>query len=263
MKAIILAAGEGTRLRPYTNDRPKCMVQFADRPLLHWQLRALRSVGLKDITIVGGYLADQLDAPGTDLVLNSKFASTNMVATLFCAADKMLPGEDLLICYGDIIYEEKVLEAVLAGSAEINLAADREWQKLWSLRMEDPLSDAETFRMDSDYSVLELGKKPSCYDQIQAQYIGLIRVRGDQVSRFIEAYRGLDRGRHYDGKDFDNMYMTSFLQHLINSGWDVKASLIDNGWLEVDTAEELECYSEMIGDEAFKNIFNISLYDDE
>ena len=61
MKAIILAAGEGTRLRPYTNDRPKCMVQFADRPLLHWQLRALRSVGLEDITICLLYTSDAAD----------------------------------------------------------------------------------------------------------------------------------------------------------------------------------------------------------
>lgn len=256
MKAIILAAGQGTRLRPYTNERPKCMVSFAGRPLLHWQLDTLRSVGVQDITLVGGYLADQLDAPGTKVVINPRFANTNMVATLFCARDKMHHGEDILICYGDIIYEKKVLESIMASGAEISLSADREWHRLWSLRMSDPLSDAETFRMDSDNRVVELGQKPTCYDDVQAQYMGLIQVRGDRVADFIAAYEQLDHYAQYDGKDYDNMYMTSFLQHLINSDWYVKACLVDNGWLEVDTAEELECYENMHNSGVLKEIFN-------
>lgn len=257
MKVIILAAGQGTRLRPYTNDRPKCMVSFAKRPLLHWQLDTLRSAGVHDISLVGGYLADRVDAPGTNFVMNPRFASTNMVATLFCAREKMHPGEDLLICYGDIIYERRVLESIMSSTAEISLSADREWRRLWSLRMDDPLSDAETFRMDSDNSVVELGQKPTSYEEVQAQYMGLIRVRGDRVAEFIAAYERLDRCKTYDGKDFDNMYMTSFIQHLINSDWDVKACLVDNGWLEIDTADELETYENMNNTGALKEIMNI------
>jgi len=257
LKAIILAAGQGLRLRPYTNDRPKCMVSLAGRPLLHWQLDTLRSVKIEDITLVGGYLAECLDAPDTTLVTNSKFASTNMVATLFCAKDKMVPGEDLLICYGDIVYEKRILEKIMACKAEICLSADRQWRSLWAMRMENPLEDAETFRIDADNKVLELGKKPQTYDEVQAQYMGLVRVRGDCVAKFIAAYENLDRLAQYDGKDFDNMYMTSFLQHLINYDWDVEAALIDNGWLEVDTAGELECYSQKIKNGTFSTVFDI------
>lgn len=245
MKAIILSAGKGTRLRPYTDDRPKCMVSLAGRPLLHWQLDTLRSADISNITIVGGYLAGKLDAPETTLVVNEQYDVTNMVSTLFCAKSQMLPEEDLLICYGDIVYEDKVLESLLASDAEISLAADLDWHRLWSLRMDEPLSDAETFRMGSDCRVVELGKKPLGYEDVQAQYMGLIKVRSDCVTRFVEAYNSLDHSSLYDGKDFDNMYMTSFIQYLIDSSWDVKASLVNNGWLEVDTSEELECYEEL------------------
>jgi choline kinase len=256
VKAIILAAGQGTRLRPYTDDRPKCMVPLAGRPLLHWQLDALKGAGIDDITVVGGYLADRLGGGGFSLAINPKYESTNMVSTLFCARKQMTSNEDVLICYGDIVYEGKILDAIQENSAEICLSADREWRKLWSMRMENPLSDAETFLMDANNKVLELGKKPRSYDDVQAQYMGLVRVRGDCINRFISAYDDIDREAMYDGKDFDNMYMTSFLQHLIDTGWDVEAALVDGGWLEVDTSEELEFYSENISNGKLSGIFN-------
>ncbi|MBY6034657.1 phosphocholine cytidylyltransferase family protein [Marinobacter daepoensis] len=249
MQTLILAAGQGTRLRPYTEDRPKCMVALAGRPLLHHQLVAMAQCGITDnITVIGGYRAGDLDTQGAGLVINPEYATTNMVRTLFCAADRMRPGEDLLISYGDIVYQPNVLQALLDCDVPLCLAADRDWQRLWQLRMDEPLDDAETFRMDEQGNVTELGKKPSSYDQVQAQYMGLIKVRGDRVQAFKDVFESMDRSAVYDGKDFDNMYMTSFIQFLIDAGWPVKACLVSNGWLEVDTAEELEAYSAMVSD---------------
>lgn len=245
MKAIILAAGQGTRLRPYTDDRPKCMVQVNGRPLLSWQLDVLKMAGITDITIIGGYRADRLSFFGVDVATNPRFETTNMVATLFSARDKMIPGEDMLICYGDIMYELRVLEAVTECNAPLCLAADREWKRYWEMRMDDPLSDAETFRMDAEGNVTTLGKKATSMKEIEAQYIGLIRVRGDCVASFLAAYDAMDRDFVYDGKNFDNMYMTSYIHHLIDIGWPVRACLVDNGWLEIDTTEDLAMYEDL------------------
>ena len=222
------------------------MVALAGKPLLHRQMAAMAACGVSNgITVIGGYRSDDLDTLGGDLVLNPEYATTNMVRTLFCAREKMKPGEDLLISYGDIVYEPTVLKIVLDCDAPVCLAADRKWKRLWQLRMEEPLDDAETFVMNESGFVTELGKKPSDYSQVQAQYMGLIKIRGDQVQAFLDVFDRLDRSATYDGKDFDNMYMTSFIQHLIDTGWPVKACLVDNGWLEVDTADELEAYSSM------------------
>lgn len=246
MNTIILAAGQGTRLRPHTNDRPKCMVELAGKPLLHHQLASLAACGVTDrISVVGGYCADRLDARGAAVRLNPRYADTNMVYTLFCAREAMVPGEDLLISYADIVYEPRVLKAVLDCDAPIALVADREWQRLWKLRMDEPLDDAETFRMTPDLSVTELGKKPHGYDDVQAQYMGLFKVRGDTVSRLLAAWDELDPVGPYDGKDKDNLYMTSFIQHLIDAGVPVQACLVNNGWLEVDTTDELAVYENM------------------
>ena len=62
MRAIILAAGEGTRLRPYTLDRPKCLVELGGKPLLVRQVDILRTVGIGNITVLTGYRADQIEA---------------------------------------------------------------------------------------------------------------------------------------------------------------------------------------------------------
>lgn len=239
MKAIILAAGQGTRLRPLTDDKPKCLVELAGKPLLEHQLATLRSGGVEDIHIVGGYRADQLKRPGITLHINERYAETNMVTTLFAAEAVMTGESDLIIGYGDIVYEPRVLAALQTVDAPIALAVDREWRRYWAARMDDPLSDAETLKLTDGDRVVELGEKPQSYDNIQGQYTGLIRIRADHVARLPEVWRAMDSDAIYDGKDYDNMYMTSFIQHLIDSGWEARAAFIDNGWAEVDCEADL------------------------
>ena len=244
MKAIILAAGQGTRLRPLTDDKPKCLVELAGKPLLEHQLATLRAGGVDDIHIVGGYRADQLQRPGITLHINECFAETNMVTTLFAAEAVMTGERDLIIAYGDIVYEPRVLAALQAVDAPITLAVDREWRRYWAARMDDPLSDAETLKLTDGDRVVELGKKPQSYEDIQGQYTGLIKIRADHVARLPDVWRAMDHDAIYDGKDFDNMYMTSFIQHLIDSGWEARAALIDNSWAEVDCESDLAAATE-------------------
>ena len=67
--------------------------------------------------------------------------------------------------------------------------------------MDNPLLDAETFIMNKHFFIQELGKKPQSYDQVQAQYIGLIKIRGYKVEKFLDIYDAMDKGAQYDGKD--------------------------------------------------------------
>lgn len=239
MRAIILAAGQGTRLRPLTESRPKCLVELAGRPLLNWQLDVLRSAGITDIHLVAGYRAeDMLNLPLT-LHRNSRFEDTNMVYTLFCALEVMQGDVDLLIAYGDIVYESRVLNKLLACDAPICVAADKAWLRYWSSRMTDPLADAETFRMDDNGRITELGCKPGSVEEVQAQYMGLIKVRRESVTALVRFWNDLKNSAGQEGGNWEQMYMTDFLQLLIDSGWDVSASLTDNGWLEVDEPSDL------------------------
>ncbi|MCM8594226.1 phosphocholine cytidylyltransferase family protein [Accumulibacter sp.] len=248
MKALILAAGQGSRLRPLTDDIPKCLVELGGKSLLERQATVLRRAGIRDIIVVSGYRADQIAARGFATRVNPRYATTNMVATLFCAADLLSGSDDLLICYGDIVYEGRVLAALLAGEAPFTVMIDRQWLRYWRLRLEDPLTDAETLKLGPGGRLRELGKKPRDYSEIEGQYMGLIKVRADHVERLREVYGSMDRAAAYDGKDFDNMYMTSFIQYLIDHGWDVRIAETDNGWLEVDSVSDLRRYEAMAAD---------------
>ena len=245
VRAVILAAGQGTRLRPHTDDRPKCLVELAGMTLLERQLAVLRAVGVAEVSIVTGFRADAVRAIGLPTYHNSDFATTNMVASLFCA-DAVLRGiDDVIVAYGDIVYEPRVLQGLLAADAPIAVTVDLAWRRYWERRFDDPLSDAETLRMDAAGRILEIGKKPDSYEDIQGQYVGLIKVRAEYLEAFRTAHERLDRGRILDGKHFRSMYMTTFLQHLIDSGWDVRAAPTESGWLEVDTTRDLALYEDL------------------
>ena len=72
--------------------------------------------------------------------------------------------------------------------------------------------------------------------------MGLIKVKADKVEAFKNFYYSLNQQSYYDGNDFDNMYMTSFLQCLIDDGWKLTPALVEEGWVEVDTVEDLDVY---------------------
>ncbi len=246
--AIILAAGLGNRLRPHTNENPKCLVPLVGKALIKRQLSVLRSAGIDNITIVGGYKVDKLRALNLEVIVNERFATTNMVTTLFEARDRLSTGDDLIIGYGDIIYENGVLEKLLECDSDVCLVSDTGWRSYWERRVDDPLDDVETFKINEQGCVIELGKKPKDLNDIQGQFTGLFKFSAKRTAELIDVYDAINRNGRFDGKDFDNMYMTSFLQHLIDNNWQVKAVPIKHGWLEVDTVVDLALYHRLADD---------------
>lgn len=241
MKGIILAAGQGVRLRPLTDDRPKCMVEYQGVPLIDRIMDTLAECGVTQQVIVAGYLAEVLArhirSRNARIVTNSDFDSTNMVHSLFCAQDEL--NGDILISYSDIIYKPEILFAILSCPADLAITIDTEWRSLWQRRMDDPLADAETLQLDDQGCVIDLGRKPRSYDEIQGQYMGLIKISGRIWNQVKAIYHGLDRGRLYDGKRFSQMYMTTFLRELIQSGIACQSVPIQGGWLEIDAPSDL------------------------
>lgn len=260
-RALILAAGQGVRLRPLTDDKPKCMVPFQGRPLIEYQLETLKHAGIDDICVVTGYRSHQVEALGVATIKNARYATSNMVSSLFSALPfiEQQPAEDLIIAYGDIIYQKKNLALMLDNHDELGLMIDANWRALWAARLDDPLEDAETLLMNEQGYIVELGKKPSDYSQIQGQYTGLIKVRADKLVDFVSFYQALDRHKIYDGRDFDNMYMTAFLQALIDSGWGVKAVIVQGGWLELDSVEDLNKYESLAKQGQLNQFYDASL----
>lgn len=239
MKAIILAAGTGSRLKEFTKDIPKCMVNIAGRSLITYQLEILKSCNINDINIVAGYKYEEIPKKDINLFINENYASTNMVYTLFCAREILCSNDDILLSYGDIIYTKRLLQNIANKNFEINVAVDTLWKNYWESRMQNPLEDAETLKLDSKKNILEIGKKTNSFKDIQAQYIGLIKIRSDIAKKLFDIYQELDHEAFYDGKTYNQMYMTTFIQQLINIGIEVKAIPFKRDWVEIDTRSDI------------------------
>ena len=106
--AIILAAGEGKRLRPLTLDKPKGLVELFGKSILERQIEIFQECKINDISIVTGHCGQMIKFSNVNYFQNLNFQTTNMVETLFCAKDKLI--NSTIISYGDIIFENQVLE---------------------------------------------------------------------------------------------------------------------------------------------------------
>ena len=249
-KVILLTAGEGKRLRPYTLDRPKCMVQIDGLSLIDRQLAVLYAEGLNNIVMIGGYRSEMLKRDNIKIINNPRFFETNMVWSLFCAQEE-LEG-DIIVSYGDIVYSRKILQSLLKSNADIAITIDKNWESYWKLRNEDPLDDAETLKLDKDGSVSEIGKKPKILDEIEGQYMGLIKLSPRGVRQMKKLFHDSVIRGNLLGKDVENAFMTDLLQGLIDEGLPIKAVEVFDCWVEVDTVDDLML------DETLKRVNKIS-----
>jgi len=243
MKAVILAAGQGTRLQPLTNDKPKCMVEFRNKPIIHYITQTLKDCGISDIAIVNGYKKDVLENyfinDNIKWYTNESYASTNMVKTLFCA--KEFFDDDLIISYADIIFNKKILNCIMKSNYDFNVVVDKDWEILWNLRMENPLEDAETLKIIDD-NIVEIGKRALDITEIHGQYIGLVKISKSALLNLVKFYESLDKTKMYEGKDFDNMYMTTLIQLIIDHVSNVTPVYVNGGWIEIDSFDDLNIY---------------------
>jgi len=237
-KVILLVAGEGKRLQSYTLDRPKCMVEIDGISLIERQLAVLKAEGLNDIVMIAGYKADMLKKEGVQFKINPRYYETNMVWTLF-SAEEELEG-DIIVSYGDIVYSRDILQALLKSNADIAVAIDKEWESYWRVRNENLLDDAETLKLREDGTISEIGQKPKSLEEIEGQYMGLMKFSAEGVKQIKEVFHGaINNIELLGGVAVENAYMTDLLQSLINMGQPITAVPISGGWVEVDTVKDV------------------------
>ena len=252
MKVIILAAGQGTRLRPLTDDRPKCMVEVNGTSIIERQLDIMYACGIeqKDITIIAGYRGDVLkkkfETSSQNFIINTEYETTNMVYSLMCARAFMETQKDILISYGDIIYNENVLRKILKSKAAASVVVDDGWYSYWSERCENPLDDAETLMFNENDILTEIVQKTTDLQRVQAQYIGLMRFQESGLQAMLDV-AGKAKERSAQGvplwrtsRTYDKMYMTDLLQGMIDEKYDLKAIHINRGWFEIDDCADLK-----------------------
>ena len=196
MKTIILAAGRGSRLGERTKDRPKCMCTLQGRTLLDRCMETLERAGVSPADI----------------------------------------GIVTGYCYSDVVFSPGAFQALAGSSAPLAITYYTGYWDLWSRRMEDPLADLETFRLSEEGRLLEIGKKPRGRDEIQGQFMGLLRFTPESWAWVEETIR------QPMAKTVEKLDMTTLLQELLQREYPVQAISTSDLWLECDSEQDILVY---------------------
>lgn len=243
MKALILAAGQGTRLKKYTENLPKGMLNFGGKTIIERQIELYQSQGIDQIIVVRGFAADKISYEGITYYDNPDYANTNMVESLMAARPEF--NDDMIISYSDILFEERLLKGMMQSDADIAVSVDEDWKAYWMKRYGKVDFDTESLSINQDGNITELGLESPDLDAIDARYIGLLKFSKaglDYIEKIMEhAYKEFEhKPWQQSGKTVRKAYMTDLLNAVIESGKPVKAERFSKGWIEFDTNEDYE-----------------------
>ena len=235
--AVILAAGMGTRLRPLTDSKPKCLVPVAGRSLLERMLDSMAQAGIEDAVVVTGYEKEQVEAAvqgarvACRCVFNPRYADANNYYSLLVAREAVA-GRPFMKLDGDVIFEPVVLRRVMDGPGWIRVGVD----------IRNDLG-AEEMKVYADHEgrIQAMSKKlvPS---QSLGESVGIEFISVQAVIPLFEMLAKMaDEG-------LDDEYYEYAYDQLARSGRDVRVvGLSDLTWTEIDDLADLKHAEELFG----------------
>ncbi|MBQ9236958.1 MAG: phosphocholine cytidylyltransferase family protein [Prevotella sp.] len=244
MKAIILAAGTASRLRPLTEHTPKSLLNICERPLLQRSMDALIQNGVKDFVIVTGYLHRQIeqfventyaDSIGVRFIHNDVYDSTNNIYSLWLARTEA-EGEDFLLLDSDLLYDPVIVAKVLESDADNVLTLIR--HELGEEEMKVVTA--------TDGSISEISKTCSPADAA-GESLGIEKI-GKEYSKAL--YRELDVMMNQE--HLENKFYELAFERLIPQGHTYKVLDVTQYFsCELDTVEDFENAKEKIPAELY------------
>jgi L-glutamine-phosphate cytidylyltransferase len=137
VKAVILAAGQGTRIRSVHGEHPKCLIEVDNTTILDHQLDSLSLAGIRDVAIVVGYEKEQIinhvmnrkanTLPRIHFIENPAFAITNNIYSLWLALE-WLRGDSFIVLNADVIFDAEILDIAVRSKSPISMIVDPLWR---------------------------------------------------------------------------------------------------------------------------------------
>ena len=248
MKAIIVAAGPGSRLMPITDERPKCLLEIGGKTILERALEALKENGVEDIVVVRGYKGHLINYPDITYCHNPEFRKNNILRSLFYAEDEM--NDDFIFSYSDIVYSREIVAKLIGSETDVALIVDVNWIQTYEGRDQHPISEAELVKVENG-KVVKIGKEVVKPEEAHGEFIGLAKFTKSGAETMKAAYRRVSEDHcaspFQNAASLDKAYMTDMLQELVDDGLLVQSVDIEGGWVEIDTPQDLERARSMFG----------------
>jgi L-glutamine-phosphate cytidylyltransferase len=249
MKAIIIGAGRGRRLMPFTEDQPKCFAPVRGKRILDWILEALAGGGFAphDVVFVGGYQIDVVrrEYPDFTYVENRDWDRNNILASLFCAEEHM--GDGFVCSYADIVYRPDPVRRLVQSPADITLVVDTDFRRRYQRRSMHPESDAEKVRAEGD-RILEVNRSiPG--EEAAGEYIGVARFTPRGAAQVREHYHRVLTERGPEGplqgaSSVRMAYLIHLFQEMLERGVEMRRVNTRGEYYEIDTTEDFQIVQE-------------------
>jgi choline kinase len=241
LKAIIVAAGVGSRLNPLTDGRPKCLLEVKGKTILERALDALHDNGIEQIAVVRGYCGHLLDFPDLTYCENPDFRRNNILQSLFCAEIEM--DDDFIFSYSDIVYSSEIVAKLIDSKADFAITVDTKWDQTYEGRDLHPIAEAELVKVENG-KVTRIGKGAVNPEDAHGEFIGLAKFTKSAAETMKSIYHRVKedhRGAPFQNAvSLDKAYMTDMIQEIVDMGSVVESVDIEGGWREIDTPQDLE-----------------------
>jgi choline kinase len=228
MKAIIMAAGIGSRLKKQLGDQPKCCTEIGGEALIERMLRLLAEKGIGDVALVLGYHSEVVIArlrgkTTARFYVNPFFQITNSIASLWFAREELDGQDDVVIFNGDLFFEPVLLDSVLASQGEVVMFADPR-----------RVQEAD-YRFGYDHGKLRRYGKNLRPEDTTGEYIGIAKLHRGFVGTFRAGLEVLISAQQHNLWWEDVLYNLCAVQRPIRV-----AEITDAFWAEVDYLEDYE-----------------------
>ena len=259
MKVIIVAAGAGSRLSELTKDTPKSLLDVNGKSILERQISVFKKLGISDITVIIGPHAEKFTFKNISFIQDKNYLEHDILSSLMLARSIM--HDDIIISYGDVIFDEQVLQSLINFKDSIGLGIDLNWEKNYDEKGQELKQEASTVQIKNNICTKivdgrELSKskikddsKPSEHKKQElGEFVGLMRLSKHGSTIFIKRYEELinsHTGAFHEAISISQAYFSDMLQELVDNHIEILPISVQGKWCEIDTIEDLKRAKDM------------------
>ncbi|NWK01774.1 phosphocholine cytidylyltransferase family protein [Marine Group I thaumarchaeote] len=254
MKAIIVAAGTGSRLGELAKDTPKSLIDVNGQSILKRQISVFKKLGISDITVIIGPHTEKFTFKNISFIQDKNYLEHDILSSLMLARSIM--HDDIIVSYGDVIFDEHILQSLINFKGSIGLCIDLNWEKNYDGKKQELKQEATTVQIKNNMctkivdgrelakSKIKGNSKYSNYKrQKLGEFVGLMRLSKHGSTIFIKRYEELINshiGPFHEAPSISQAYFTDMLQELIDNDTEILPIPVQGKWCEIDTIEDLK-----------------------
>ena len=242
MKAIALAAGEGSRMGKLTQNIPKPLVTVNGKSIIERQLSILKQNEILDVIIITGPHNEKFNFKKIRYIHDENFREHDQLGSLMSAKKEI--DSDIIILFADIIFDDTILSKILESKSDISIAVDMDWERVYTSRTDNSFDAADKVRFEQG-NVSRIFKNMTEEDKKFeiGEFIGLMKLSKNGSKQLVDCYekiQNIHKGKFHDASSLEKAKLVDLLQELIENKIKIDAIPITGKWCEIDTEHDLE-----------------------